>query len=140
MQQDSPVEMGRPKAHMPAAMMMGVTEMKKRACVMVVFSMPSTHSEKCTASATPDRSISRPLSHVLRLRSTAVQSLKVFNMCSQHACAQAEAPSIQKRKRFRRATPAGSTMMPMSETHLPQFPGVGHCHSRLVSSVEGCDV
>ena len=30
MQQESPVEMGRPKAHMPAAMMMGVTEMKKR--------------------------------------------------------------------------------------------------------------
>ena len=68
--------MGRPEAHMPAAMTMGVTEMKKRACVMLVFSMPSIHNEKCTASARPDSSISRPLSCVLRLRSAALEGLR----------------------------------------------------------------
>ena len=119
---------------------------------MVVFSMPSTHSEKCTASAAPDSSISRPLSHVLRLRSAAVQSLRDCDTRSQHACAQefiwrakllllrSWRRAFHPRSTSARAAPTPSTMMPLSHNHLPEFPSLRHCHNRSVSSVERCDV
>ena len=56
---------------MPPAMMMGVTDEKKRACVMLVFSMPSTQKQKCSARAPPDSSISMPLWCVRCLSSAA---------------------------------------------------------------------
>lgn len=70
-----PLEIGRPKAHMPPAIIMGVTDEKKRACVMLVFSMPSTQEAKCIASAAPDSSIRRPLCCVCFLSSAATHSV-----------------------------------------------------------------
>jgi len=79
-----PLEIGRPKAHMPPAMIMGVTDEKKRACVMLVFSMPSTQEAKCIASAAPDSSIRRPLCCVCFLSSAATHPL---NKCAEEALA-----------------------------------------------------
>ena len=67
----APWEMEWPSAHMPPAMMMGVTDEKNRACVMLVVSMPSTQKQKCSARAPPDSSISRALLCVRCLSSAA---------------------------------------------------------------------
>ena len=69
----APLEMGKPRAHMPPAMMMGVTEEKNRAWGMLVFSMPYTQEAKCRARAPPDSSISRPLSRACCFISAAPQ-------------------------------------------------------------------
>ena len=79
-----PLEIGRPKAHMPPAIIMGVTDKKKRACVMLVVSMPSTQEAKCIASAAPDSSIRRPLCCVCFLSSAAAHPV---NKCTEEALA-----------------------------------------------------